>query len=117
MGLDKLNNQPAKTRLLDPDQVSSYLTEQGIDILIGTSYVNYGYITGYFSHFGRDYPGPLYNVPWRPRTIAVNTDPIESLKLTLEQRELSNPTIGLDMSGLSINMVKKIQNSLPSTIS
>ena len=126
--------------------------------------MNYGYITGYFSHFGRDYPGPLYNgdplvrfggipadpdkapflitypgeegdiiaqgswiedqifwgpkynVPGRLRTLAVNTDPIESLKLTLEQRELSNSTIGLDMSGLSMNMVENIQNSLPYSI-
>lgn len=164
MGLDDMNRQPAKTLLLDPDRVSSYLTEQGIDILIGTSYVNYGYITGYFSHFGRDYPGPLYNgdplvrfggiaadpdkapflitypgeegdiiaqgswiedqifwgpkynVPGRPRTLAVNTDPIESLKLTLEQRGLANSRIALDMSGVSINMVKDIQKSLPQAV-
>ncbi len=32
-----------------------------LDVLVGAGYVNYGYIAGYFTHFGRDYPGPLYN--------------------------------------------------------
>ena len=34
---------------------------RGIDVLVAAGYVNYGYVAGYFSHFGRDYPGPLYN--------------------------------------------------------
>ena len=47
--------------LLDPDRASDYLKHRGIDVLVGSGYVNYGYIAGYFTHFGRDYPGPLYN--------------------------------------------------------
>ena len=47
--------------LLDPDRSSVYLKSRGIDVLVGAGYVNYGYIAGYFTHFGRDYPGPLYN--------------------------------------------------------
>ena len=47
--------------LLDPDRSSDYLKARGIDVLVGAGYVNYGYIAGYFTHFGRDYPGPLYN--------------------------------------------------------
>lgn len=47
--------------LLDPDRSSAYLKSRGIDVLVGAGYVNYGYIAGYFTHFGRDYPGPLYN--------------------------------------------------------
>lgn len=49
------------TKLLDSERASALMEERGIDILIGTGYVNYGYITGYFTHFGRDYPGPLVN--------------------------------------------------------
>ena len=47
--------------LLDPDRASHYLKQRGLDVLVGGGYVNYGYITGYFTHFNRDYPGPLYN--------------------------------------------------------
>ncbi len=48
-------------QLLDLERATDYLASRGIDVLIGSGYVNYGYITGYFTHFGRDYPGPLYN--------------------------------------------------------
>jgi Xaa-Pro aminopeptidase len=47
--------------LLDPERASSHLSSRGLDVLVGAGYVNYGYITGYFTHFNRDYPGPLYN--------------------------------------------------------
>ena len=47
--------------LLDLDRASHYLEQRGLDVLVGGGYVNYGYITGYFTHFNRDYPGPLYN--------------------------------------------------------
>ena len=47
--------------LLDPDHASHYLQQRGLDVLVGGGYVNYGYIAGYFTHFNRDYPGPLYN--------------------------------------------------------
>ena len=50
-----------KTLLLDPQRAADHLSSRGIDALIGTGYVNYGYIAGYFTHFGRDYAGPLYN--------------------------------------------------------
>ena len=49
------------TRLLDPIRAAEHMRGRGIDVLIGTGYVNYGYFSGYFTHFGRDYPGPLYN--------------------------------------------------------
>ena len=49
------------TRLLDFDRATDYLQSHGIDLLVGSGYVNYGYITGYFTHFGRDYPGPMYD--------------------------------------------------------
>ena len=47
--------------LLDPERASQHLSSRGLDVLVGGGYVNYGYITGYFTHFNRDYPGPLYN--------------------------------------------------------
>ena len=34
---------------------------RGIEILVGSGYINFGYLAGYFTHFGRDYPGPLVN--------------------------------------------------------
>ena len=33
---------------------------RGIDVLVGAGYVNYGYVTGYFTHFGRD---PVHDHP------------------------------------------------------
>ena len=47
--------------LLDPDRSRAYLKSHRMDVLVGGGYVNYGYVAGYFTHFGRDYPGPLYN--------------------------------------------------------
>ena len=52
---------PPQTRLFDFERATDYLVSRGIDVLIGSGYVNYGYIAGYFTHFGRDYAGPLYN--------------------------------------------------------
>ncbi len=49
------------TTLIDPDRARRHMEARGIDVLVAAGYVNYGYIAGYFSHFGRDYPGPLYN--------------------------------------------------------
>ena len=49
------------TRLLDRERGSRILKERDIEILVGTGFINYGYISGYFTHFGMDYPGPLYN--------------------------------------------------------
>ena len=51
----------SRTCLLDLDRARDHLAGRGIDMLIGSGYVNYGYIAGYFTHFGRDYPGPLIN--------------------------------------------------------
>lgn len=56
-----MTDSTSKTRLLDQERTAAYMLGREIDVLIGTEYVNYGYITGYFTHFGRDYPGPLYN--------------------------------------------------------
>ena len=61
--------------LLDPDRSSAYLKSRGIDVLVGAGYVNYGYIAGYFTHFGRDYPGPLYNGLPLVRFAALTADP------------------------------------------
>ena len=47
------------TKLVDRERATSILEERDIDILIATGFINYGYITGYFTHFGMDYPGPL----------------------------------------------------------
>ena len=47
--------------LIDPWRARRRMEARGIDVLVGAGYVNYGYIAGYFTHFGRDYPGPLYN--------------------------------------------------------
>ena len=48
---------------------------RGLDVLVGAGYVNYGYIAGYFTHFGRDYPGPLYNGLPMVRFSALPRDP------------------------------------------
>ena len=47
------------TKLVDRERATSIMEERDIDILIATGFINYGYITGYFTHFGMDYPGPL----------------------------------------------------------
>ena len=49
------------TKLVDREHASAIMEERNIDILVGTGYINYGYITGYFTHYGMDYPGPLAN--------------------------------------------------------
>ena len=48
-------------KLIDTKRASQIMMEKNVDILVGSGFVNYGYITGYFTHFGLDYPGPLYN--------------------------------------------------------
>ena len=47
--------------LIDPERARRRMEARGLDVLVGAGYVNYGYVAGYFTHFGRDYPGPLYN--------------------------------------------------------
>ena len=47
------------TKLVDRKRASAIMEEKNVDILVGTGFINYGYITGYFTHFGMDYPGPL----------------------------------------------------------
>ena len=53
--------QKQPDRLINHKRAIDIMLNSDIDIIIGTGYVNYGYISGYFTHFGRDYPGPLYN--------------------------------------------------------
>ena len=53
--------QKQPDRLINQKRAIDIMLNSDIDIIIGTGYVNYGYISGYFTHFGRDYPGPLYN--------------------------------------------------------
>ena len=53
--------QKQPDRLINQKRATDIMLNSDIDIIIGTGYVNYGYISGYFTHFGRDYPGPLYN--------------------------------------------------------
>jgi Xaa-Pro aminopeptidase len=48
-------------KLLDTERAYDLMTERGIDILVGDGFINFGYIAGYFTHFGLDYPGPLYD--------------------------------------------------------
>jgi len=47
------------TQLVDWERASTIMDERDIDILLGAGFVNYGYLAGYFTHFGMDYPGPL----------------------------------------------------------
>jgi len=49
------------TKLVDSERAARLMAAKGIDILVGTGYINFGYLSGYFTHFGRDYPGPLVN--------------------------------------------------------
>ena len=61
--------------LIDPDRARRHMEARGLDVLVGAGYVNYGYIAGYFTHFGRDYPGPLYNGLPMVRFSALPRDP------------------------------------------
>ncbi len=47
------------TNLVDRERAFAIMDERGIDILVGAGFINYGYLAGYFTHFGMDYPGPL----------------------------------------------------------
>ncbi len=47
------------TQLVDRERANAVMDERNIDVLIGAGYINYGYIAGYFTHLGMDYPGPL----------------------------------------------------------
>ena len=47
------------TQLVDRERASAVMDERAIDVLLGAGFINYGYIAGYFTHFGMDYPGPL----------------------------------------------------------
>ena len=47
------------TQLVDRERASAIMDERDIDVLLGAGFINYGYIAGYFTHFGMDYPGPL----------------------------------------------------------
>ena len=55
----RLGRSQEKTKFVDRERASAIMAEKNIDILVGTGFINYGYITGYFTHFGMDYPGPL----------------------------------------------------------
>ena len=48
--------QKQPDRLINQKRAIDIMLNSDIDIIIGTGYVNYGYISGYFTHFGRDYP-------------------------------------------------------------
>ena len=61
--------------LIDPGRARGRMEARGLDVLVGAGYVNYGYIAGYFTHFGRDYPGPLYNGLPMVRISALPRDP------------------------------------------
>ena len=61
--------------LLNPTRARNYLATKGIDILIGDGFVNFGYLTGYFSHFMADYPGPLYDGQPLVRFAGLPADP------------------------------------------
>ena len=61
--------------LIDPERARRRMGARGLDVLVGAGYVNYGYIAGYFTHFGRDYPGPLYNGLPMVRFSALPRDP------------------------------------------
>ena len=63
------------TKLFDGKRAASLMEARGIDILVGSGYVNFGYLAGYFTHFGRDYPGPLVNGAPLVRFAGVPKDP------------------------------------------
>ena len=61
--------------LLNHERAIARLAERGIDLLLAGGYVNFGYLTGFFTHFGRDFPGPLYNGLPLVRFAALPADP------------------------------------------
>ena len=61
--------------LLNHGRAVARMAERGIDVLLAGGYVNFGYVTGYFTHFGRDFPGPLYNGLPLVRFAALTADP------------------------------------------
>ncbi len=63
------------TKLFNGKRAASLMEARGIDILVGSGYVNFGYLAGYFTHFGRDYPGPLVNGAPLVRFAGVPKDP------------------------------------------
>lgn len=61
--------------LLNHERALARMAERGIDVLLAGGYVNFGYLTGFFTHFGRDFPGPLYNGLPLVRFAALPADP------------------------------------------
>lgn len=61
--------------LLNHERAIARMAERGIDLLLAGGYVNFGYLTGFFTHFGRDFPGPLYNGLPLVRFAALPADP------------------------------------------
>ena len=55
------------TKLFNGKRAASLMEARGIDILVGSGYVNFGYLAGYFTHFGPDYPGPLVRFAGVPK--------------------------------------------------
>ncbi len=48
-------------QLLNYERAMANLASNRYDVLLAGGYVNFGYLTDFFTHFGRDFPGPLYN--------------------------------------------------------
>ncbi len=65
-------NEPA---LLNHERALARMSDRGIDVLLAGGYVNFGYLSDFFTHFGRDFPGPLYNGLPLVRFAALPADP------------------------------------------
>ncbi|MDE2862817.1 MAG: hypothetical protein OXL33_05145, partial [Chloroflexota bacterium] len=61
--------------LLNHERAIARMAERDIDLLLAGGYVNFGYLAGFFTHFGRDFPGPLYNGLPLVRFAALPADP------------------------------------------
>ena len=61
--------------LLNHGRALARMSDRGIDVLLAGGYVNFGYISDFFTHFGRDFPGPLYNGLPLVRFAALPADP------------------------------------------
>ena len=65
----------SEPELLNHDRAMARMASRGIDLLLAGGYVDFGYLTGCFTHFGRDFPGPLYNGLPLVRFAALPADP------------------------------------------
>ena len=104
--------------LLNHGRAMARMAERGIDVMLAGGYVNFGYVTGFFTHFGRDFPGPLYNGLPLVRFAALPADPdIAPLLVTcpdeaedlavqgswIEDRRFVGPTSELPGPGVAPN--------------